>query len=347
MSPRHYFPRSPPPTMSTKIGYGIVTCDREDFFRQGDKDRITDHVDHFVVVNDGREEYAASSYGRAPVVITHHGTPYQGVGASKNEALQRLLNDGCDYLFLQEDDVIVDPVVLEEYIKAFEVSGIHHFNFPLHGVANKTPAGVPIVKAIVPYMHSGQPLNLTFSTWCVGAFSFYTRHALETVGLMDEQFYNAVEHCEHTYRICRAGLHPPYHWFADVQGSEHYIEEIEFSNESSIIRRDAEAFDKVVLDGMKAFKAKYGFETSAIPSVPQTSFLPVLRRIAEGIHLPSDDIPEESAPFLPSTPAAKPMLEEALGAAVRLTEGMSSDTPQGRKDMAALREASEYFGTIL
>jgi len=177
----------------------LLTCDRQDFFRQGSKDRLADVVDHLVVVNDGREAY--TDYPKGSHVITHHDNPRQGVAVAKNKALKHLLDQGCDVIFLQEDDVIVDPAVLPEYIKAYEVSGIHHFNWPLHGLANKTPGGIPLVKAIVPYKHMGTPIDLTFSTWCVGAFSMYTRHSLETVGLMDETFYNAVEHCEHTYRI--------------------------------------------------------------------------------------------------------------------------------------------------
>jgi len=129
----------------------------------------------------------------------------------------------------------------------------------------------------------------------------YTRYALETVGLMDETFYNAVEHCEHTYRICRAGLHPPYHWFADVRGSERYISEIEFSDASSVIRRDKESFDTAVRDAMRLFEEMYGFAPNSIPSVPQTSFLPALRRISEGVHIPSDDIPADASPFIPLT----------------------------------------------
>jgi hypothetical protein len=49
---------------------------------------------------------------------------------------------------------------------------------------------------------------------------------LEQVGLIDERFYNAFDHVEHTYRIIKAGFHPNFWWFADVANSHDLLSDI-------------------------------------------------------------------------------------------------------------------------
>ena len=49
---------------------------------------------------------------------------------SKNIAMQKLLDKGCDYIFIIEDDMIIlDDSVFNKYIQASKVSGIQHFNY--------------------------------------------------------------------------------------------------------------------------------------------------------------------------------------------------------------------------
>jgi hypothetical protein len=39
---------------------------------------------------------------------------------------------------------------------------------------------------------------------CVGAFSYYSKKCLDKIGLLDERFFNAKEHLDHTYEIIKA-----------------------------------------------------------------------------------------------------------------------------------------------
>ena len=55
----------------------------------------------------------------------------------------------------------------------------------------------------------------------LGAFSYYHIDVLKDVGLMDENFYNAMEHVDHTYQIIKKGYNPPFRYFVDVNGSEY------------------------------------------------------------------------------------------------------------------------------
>lgn len=175
-----------------------------------------------------------------------------GVAKAKNRVVKYLLDEGCDYIVLIEDDILVkDENAVSKYIEAFEKTGIEHFNFHNHGPANKVgPVNVGEIITLWPH--------------CVGAFSFYTRNCFETVGLFDEHFKNAWEHVEHTGRIAKAGLTTPFWYFADVTGSENLIEEIPNSIENSSIRH-TEEWTKNMHEGLD-----YWFKKDGIGLPPKT-----------------------------------------------------------------------------
>jgi len=75
---------------------------------------------------------------------------------------------------------------------------------------------------------------------------------------MDEQFYNALEHVDHTYQIIKAGYHPPFRWFADVQGSENCLKDIVPDHQQSKIRSE-EDFIKNFLSNHDKFVEKNKF----------------------------------------------------------------------------------------
>lgn len=166
-----------------------------------------------------------------------------GVAKAKNRVVKYLLDEGCDYIVLIEDDILVkDENTVSKYIEASEQTGIEHFNFHNHGPANKIgPVNIGEVITLWPH--------------CIGAFSFYTRRCFEEAGFFDEHFKNAWEHVEHTGRIARLGLTPPFWYFADVTGSENWIEEIPNSIENSSIRHTPE-WTKDMKDGLVYWKNK-------------------------------------------------------------------------------------------
>ena len=82
----------------SKIGLGIVTCNREDFYVNCLNHVPIDIVDVLVTVNDGAE------YNTKSDNFIQHETN-KGVGISKNDALKFLLEKECTHLFLIEDDI--------------------------------------------------------------------------------------------------------------------------------------------------------------------------------------------------------------------------------------------------
>jgi len=236
--------------MSTKIGIGIITCDRPDYLKKLIKSLVGISTSNIVIVNDGEKQLDGGKF------FVHNNTPSkQGVGKAKNQALN-LLKDN-DYIFLLEDDIIIkDKIVFEKYINASKLSGIQHFNFAFHGVDNYKPDGTPAIRLKIDYSPN---VSICLYPNVYGAFSMYTKKCIEEIGLMDEFYYNAMEHVDHTAAIIKAGMHPPFRWFADIADSSNYIEEIDKGHSGSEIRKDQkwiENFHKAA----DHFAKKFGFD---------------------------------------------------------------------------------------
>lgn len=199
----------------------MVTYDRPDYYLQA-KRALIEYLDHLV------DEWAFASE-EFPVA------------KAKNLCMQRLLDRGCDWLFISEDDVVVQSeMAVTGYIDACTSSGLEHLSFAHHGPAN---AGK---QAVV------RSDGVTLWPEYVGAWCVYSRRSLLDCGLLDENFVNAFEHVEHTLRLGLKG----YTTFgrsaaADATRSQSWIHEIPGSIENSSIRkmpdwaqniRDAESY---------------------------------------------------------------------------------------------------------
>jgi glycosyltransferase involved in cell wall biosynthesis len=233
-------------------------------------------LDRVVVVNDGApvssEILREAGRGRAELIKNESNL---GVGKSKNRALRHLLQGGMDHLFLMEDDIFVkDGRVFEQYVEAARITGIQHLNFSQHGPKNKSPYGIPDPVTTVNY----GPLRIALHRHCVGAFSYYSRGCLEASGLMDEDFYNGGEHLEHTYRILRAGFHPPFWFFADVDSSEELLGDEPWAVTQSLIASRVDQAE-LVRRSDALFQAKYGRPVGRIPVAGKGAVMRSLRRI--------------------------------------------------------------------
>jgi len=261
---------------STKIGLGIITCDRPAGLQRALTSLPWERLDRVVVVNDGApvssEIFRESGRGRAELLQNETNL---GVGKSKNRALRHLLQAGMDHLFLMEDDIFVkDTRVFEQYVEAARITGIQHLNFSQHGPNNKDPQGKADPVTAVDY----GPLRIAIHRHCTGAFSYYSRHCLEAVGLMDEDFYNGGEHLEHTYRILRAELHPPFWFFADVDRSEELLGEEPWSVSQSRIASRADQAE-LVRQSDALFQAKHGHPVGRIPVSGKGVVMRALKKI--------------------------------------------------------------------
>jgi len=255
--------------MSNKIGIGIVTCNRPNFFVKCLRSMPGNYI--IAVVNDG------SDFNKTDLnkLLTEkkftytHNTVNQGVGKSKNLLFKTLLDAGCDHIFIVEDDIIVkDHNVFEKYIEARIITGIQHFNFGYHGPTNKAgiSGGKPVPRHVIDY----GSIKIALNQHSVGAFCYYTREVLEKVGLIDEDFHNAFEHVEHDYRIAKAGYCTPYWNWPDLANSMDYLDEIECSEKSSAIRPRKD-WQENIQKGAKLFLDKHGVLPAWQNAVPDTT----------------------------------------------------------------------------
>jgi len=235
-----------------KIGIGIIAGFRDELYRKclvSIPDLI---VEEIIVVNDNPNSTYEKLLSETKII---NNDTNLGVGKSKNKALQYLLDSGCEHIFLIEDDIFVKNVdVFEKYIKASKITGIQHFNFSQHGMMNKSwPGGQPNPRVVIDYKYAKLPLY----PHCVGAFSYYSRRCLETVGLIDERYYNACEHVDHTLEIIKSGMHPPFWYFADIENSWEYLGDDEWSLEKSTISSNPN-HKQMMNDADVIFRGKHG-----------------------------------------------------------------------------------------
>lgn len=270
--------------MSEKIGVGVITKDREDFFwKCWDKlESCYQIIDEYVVVNDGKPYAVIPTIYSNPVDLIQH-KKNTGVAISKNQALQHLLDKGCDHIFLIEDDMLIkDPNIFQAYINASKKSGIQHMMFGYHGPANKNgiSKGKPCPRLVVNY----GDFSLAFNQHCVGAFCYYSRKCLEDVGLIDEKFRNAFDHVSHSYELALKGYSTPYWWWADLANSLDYIEEQACSEENSSIKtpESMQKWQDNIRSSMEYFKEKFGvypFGSDGVQDTDEKSVLTFLKNV--------------------------------------------------------------------
>jgi GT2 family glycosyltransferase len=243
------------------IGIAIITCDRVKMFESCVESihSTKQPVDHLIVVNDGEQKIPQGAYEIIDNDIN------VGVGESKNRAINRLIELGCEHLFLMEDDVLFKSEhALNKYIELSNLSGVKHLNFCLHGDANKR-LDEPAPKLIIDY----KTVRMALYHNVTGALSYYHRDVIEQCGMMDSEYRNAMEHVDHTMRIINAGFHPAFRWFADVADSHELIDDQDPSLAESKIRNE-EQWRENFVHGVKLFHQRYGINVCSTDQVSDT-----------------------------------------------------------------------------
>ncbi len=244
-----------------KIGIGIITCNREQLFKECVKS--LPETDFKIVVNDGMP-YSSFLYPSNIAKVIQHKYRH-GVGRSKNHALRFLINEGCEHIFLCEDDIrIINPDVCREYIYISKKTGIYHFNYGYHGPRNKTNTGLPMPRKEIRY---DEGVRIWLNMNLGGAFSYYRLEVLKQCGLMDPLFINMLEHVDHTNRIIKKRFHPPFWWFADIAESNLFIEDLD-SDLSKTTIQNKDWYSPIIVQLCKQyFTLKNGYKPWNIPDV--------------------------------------------------------------------------------
>lgn len=256
-----------------KIGLGVITYNAFERFSKSVSSIPWSLTDVAVVVNDGTP-YDVNPCPSYVHQITHEKN--KGVGAAKNTALKYLLDQGCEHIFLMEDDVIIkDPGIFLQYIDAAKITGIQHFNFSLQDNENRDSLGNPTPLQVLNY--NGVPLIALYGR-CLACFSYFTRRSIEGIQLHVEEFENAWEHVELTYRIAKNGMYPIFHWHPDLINSDQFLTTIPDAESHSTIRTNPE-WNAKIARGADLFKVLHGLTPYQIPHISLTEILDNLRQI--------------------------------------------------------------------
>lgn len=276
-----------------KIGVGIITCNRPKYLKDliNTLNDCSDDIDELVIVNDHEQKINFPLIKQDWVWL--HNEKNLGVAKSKNRALKHLAKSGCDYFFLIEDDMLVkDPTVFQQYIKAHKASGIHHFNygpgspfnrkqtmenFDLHNRHLLNEKSEPNPRLVVSYKDN---VDIALYQHTVAMFSFFTKKVLQTVGGFPEEYDRCWEHVDHTYQIIKAGFHPPFWWFADLANSHELIEEAPEAIKNSSIAKDKEEWMERVMEGREIYKNKHGHYPNQPPLTSKEDVLKILKGLA-------------------------------------------------------------------
>ena len=258
----------------SKIGVGIITCNRESFLQKCYNSLLNSKIDHIVIVNDGSK--LNNSYNKAFVI--NHKESMQ-VGRSKNDAMTYLLNQGCDHIFTLEDDIYIeDKNIFSKYINASKQTGIQHFNFGFSQRENLDSNLKPVYKKIIEYPND---IKIVLTHNILGAFTYYSRQALMTVGLHHYKFNKGHgDHVELTYRAYKHGFGTPFWWFADLYGSWEMIKNQSDFTKDSVVRNQKN-FLQNFNESREIFKTLHGCDIFDVPQLSENEVIKVLKQIKQ------------------------------------------------------------------
>lgn len=278
-----------------KIGVGIITCNRPNYLKDCLNSVDYNLIDCAVVINDGKElDSEIKSFFETNNIHYILNETNLGVGKSKNKALRYLLDKNCSHLFLLEEDCIIqNNEIWNKYIKAYEQTNIPHFNYGPGSPWNRVQPDPTVIgnlhkrhlslqttkpnpRLIIEY---SSEVKLALYEHIVGMFAYFHSSILKEIGLMDEKFFNAWEHVEHTYRIIKAKKYTPFWWFADIADSADYIKEAKNEKANTSLAKDEHIFIKLVQEGLAHFQNIHGLVPSQIKSATKEEVVNLLKQI--------------------------------------------------------------------
>lgn len=251
--------------MTDKIGVGIITYNRPDYFEQCISKMPWHKIDECIVVKDGGGEYY--NVAESDNFYYHEYAENGGNCRSKNKAFEYLLDKECKHIFLIEDDMLIkDESVFEKYIETAYRTGIYHLMF---------------LKVADNMEHKRLTIDgLDLHRNAQGSFMYALDSVIRHVGEWDLGFKNAFTHIDWTYRAISAGLMPQFWWFPDVENSQDLIEEIPGSTDNSSITNKGK-YNENWQQSAKHWIDKYGYFTNRIPDTSEEDVLKRLKFLKE------------------------------------------------------------------
>lgn len=257
-----------------KIGVALMTWNRPQYFERVFDTLMSykDRFDHVVVIKDGGvPSYPRRYQDEVPMIeFIDNGNNCR----SKNTGWSYLLTQGCDHVFLMEDDMIIkDGNIFEQYIKTAKATGIEHLMYC--GVQSDDHNSNP-KKLTVDY-NKGIAIDLYQNYQ--GPFMYATSRLIKEIGAWDIEFRNCFTHIDWSYRCALAERIPPMWWAPDIKDSTNYIECIPECILNSSNSANMDQYRKNYDYSYKHWMEKYGHFTNVIPQTPQGIVIEKLKEL--------------------------------------------------------------------
>jgi hypothetical protein len=245
------------------IGIGLITYDREEKFNRVLNSIELSSVGSIIVVKDGGKPSYKSLPYKDQLFEYYEMTDNLGVGRCKNLLIDKLLEKGCEDIFLLEDDCLVKDNNVWEYCISFrKESGLLHFNWNDYRHGRISTAVFDKHKAAICYDTEG-------------SFSYFHKKFLEEIRF-DENYINAWEHVDIEIQGDKKGFLPPFRTFISPSELEKYLENID-TNDSSITGR--ENYQERVINGHHYLEQKWGKKIEQFQPVDMNTFYEKMKDI--------------------------------------------------------------------
>lgn len=255
-----------------KIGVGITTYESQDYFNDLYDTLPFNKIDEIVVVNGGKPY---SQKGVYDVNWIQHNKNYYPAYC-RNDAIQFLLNRGCDHIFLIEDDMLISDVsIFERYIKASKLSGIKYFSY----VSTAHGSGIAHKRTPRLTLEYSSDVSISLYHHMCNEFTYHHRSCFDKVGIYDTQFRDPFD-VDMAYRESKTDYCPPFWWFPDITGSDDLIK----NNPEAVSRlqskdRDDGGRDSLIEEQFRKFYDKHGMVIQRIPNESKQNVIEKLKRI--------------------------------------------------------------------
>lgn len=140
-----------------------------------------------------------------------------GFAEGNNVGIRWAIREGAEYIYLLNNDTVVDPGVIDEFIKvtkAFPDAGILGGNIYYYSdPTRRWYAGVMWDEKRMHFIHRGDGINekqtgfktIQDTAYACGCSLFISTAVISDVGLMDSRFFLTYEETDWCYRARRAG----------------------------------------------------------------------------------------------------------------------------------------------
>lgn len=254
-----------------KIGVGIVTYNSENYFKDlWDSLKSTDaRFDELVVVNGGNKYE-----GNYECNWIQHNTNYYPA-VCRNDAINFLLQRKCEHIFLIEDDMIIkNKNIFEEYIKASKQTGLKYFSFASMSWESGSP-GNRTPRLTVNYKND---VSVSFYKNMCNEFTYHHASCFEKVGLYDTTFRDPFD-IDMVYRQSSQEYCSPFWYFADISNSDELIENNPIATSRLQSDRPDGSRQQRIKEQWQIFYKKHGFFVNQIPDIDQNLVIDKLKRI--------------------------------------------------------------------